>query len=245
MISDKIQVIAFDADDTLWRNEDIFVDTQDAFVELLAAYHDESYIREHLAQVQIKNLQHFGYGIKGFTLSMIETSIELTEGRITGHEIHRIIELAKQMLAYPIHLLPGIESTLRTLSAHYKLMVITKGDLLDQESKLARSGIADWFELVEIVSEKSPVSYQQILDKHGIATEQFLMIGNSLKSDILPVLNLGAQAIHIPYHTTWEHECVDSKTLEQYPQLITLDNAKQVLSRLTLGKKEADTYEMA
>ena len=238
MLTNQIKVIAFDADDTLWKNEDIFVHTQDEFVNLLLPYHEDAYIREHLAGVQINNLKHFGYGIKGFTLSMIETAIELTEGRITGTEIHRIIELAKQMLAYPITLLGNIESVLKTLSKHYKLMVITKGDLLDQEGKIARSGIAELFDYVEIVSDKTPVAYEQILQRYEISTQSFLMVGNSLKSDILPVLELGAQAVHIPYHMTWDHECVDEQTLQEYPDLVTIEDIEQLLGLLSTTNKE-------
>ncbi|PYF84840.1 MULTISPECIES: HAD family hydrolase [Marinomonas] len=230
----QIQTIAFDADDTLWRNEDIFINAQSDFISLLLPYHDEAYVRSHLAAVQIKNLEHFGYGIKGFTLSMIETAIELTEGRITGTEIHQIIELAKRMLASPVELLPGIKKVLSELKGQFNLFVITKGDLLDQESKLARSGIADYFDAIEIVSDKNSEAYEQILKRHQISADNFLMIGNSLKSDILPVLDLGARAIHVPYHSTWEHEEVSDETLLQYPQLISLTNISQLMSWLGL-----------
>jgi putative hydrolase of the HAD superfamily len=228
----KIHTIAFDADDTLWRNEDIFIHAQDEFINLLLPYHDEQFVRSHLGEVQIKNLQHFGYGIKGFTLSMIETAIELTEGRITGNEIHEIIQLAKCMLASPVELLPGVAKVLSRLKDQYCLFVITKGDLLDQESKLARSGIADYFDAIEIVSDKTSDSYRQILQRHKLSAEHFLMVGNSLKSDILPVLDIGAQALHIPYHSTWEHEQVTAHTLLSYPQLGTLSNIAQLLDWL-------------
>lgn len=230
--SSQIKTIAFDADDTLWRNEDIFIYAQDEFINLLLAYHDESYIRSHLGEVQIKNLEHFGYGIKGFTLSMIETAIELTEGRITGNEIHEIIQLAKCMLASPVELLPDIKSVLEQLKGQYRLLVITKGDLLDQESKLARSGIADYFDAIEIVSDKTSAAYQQILQRHKIPVEQFLMIGNSLKSDILPVLDLGAKALHVPYHSTWDHELVNDEILIGYQNLHTLGDIGQLLDWL-------------
>jgi putative hydrolase of the HAD superfamily len=228
----NIRTIAFDADDTLWRNEDIFIHAQDEFMRLLLPYHDEAYIRAHLAEVQIKNLTHFGYGIKGFTLSMIETAIELTEGRISGKEIHEIIELAKRMLASPVELLDNIQDVLSKLKGHYQLLVITKGDLLDQESKLARSGIADYFDVIEVVSDKTSDAYAQILQRHKISTDQFLMVGNSLKSDILPVLDLGAQALHIPYHSTWDHEQVNDEVLLQYPQLTTLKGVSELINWL-------------
>lgn len=230
----QIHTIAFDADDTLWRNEDIFINAQSDFISLLLPYHDEAYIRSHLAAVQIKNLEHFGYGIKGFTLSMIETAIELTEGRIIGTEIHQIVELAKRMIASPVELLPNIEEVLSGLRGQFQLLVITKGDLLDQESKLARSGIADYFDAIEIVSDKKPETYLQILNRHRISAEHFLMVGNSLKSDILPVLDLGSRAIHVPYHSTWEHEEVPEETLLHYPQLISLADISQLMTWLDL-----------
>ena len=236
--SSQIQAIAFDADDTLWRNEDIFIHAQDEFINLLLPYHDENYIRSHLGEVQINNLEHFGYGIKGFTLSMIETAIELTEGRISGNEIHEIIQLAKCMLASPVELLPNIEHVLSQLKGQFRLLVITKGDLLDQESKLARSGIADYFDAIEIVSDKTSDAYQQILLRHKLSTEHFLMVGNSLKSDILPVLDLGAQALHVPYHSTWDHEKVTDDTLLRYPQLGTLSDIAQLLDWLNLSSLE-------
>ncbi|AEF54777.1 HAD family hydrolase [Marinomonas posidonica] len=232
------KTIAFDADDTLWRNEEIFMNAQDEFIRLLSPYHSETYIRDHLGEVQIRNLEHFGYGIKGFTLSMIETAIELTEGRILGSEVHQIIDLAKCMVAMPVEILPNIEVVLKTLQSECQLMVITKGDLLDQESKFARSGIVDYFDVIEVVSEKTPATYEQILNKHHIRTEDFLMIGNSLKSDILPVLDLGAKAIHIPYHSTWAHELVDDTVLAEYDDLVQLSDVMQVLEYLHCKKAQ-------
>lgn len=223
-----IKTIAFDADDTLWRNEDIFIHAQDTFIELLLPYQDEAYIRAHLNETQINNLEHFGYGIKGFTLSMIETAIELTQGRISGEEIHQIIQLAKCMLASPVELLDHVEQILKQLHGRYKLLVITKGDLLDQESKLARSGLADYFDVVEIVSNKTPEVYSQILQRHGWQANEFLMVGNSLKSDVLPVMDIGAKALHISYHSTWEHEQVSEGVLQSYPLLTRLKDISQL-----------------
>lgn len=236
--SSQIHTIAFDADDTLWRNEDIFIHAQDEFINLLLPYHDETYVRSHLGGVQVKNLEHFGYGIKGFTLSMIETAIELTEGRISGNEIHEIIQLAKCMLASPVELLPNVERVLAQLKGKYRLLVITKGDLLDQESKLARSGVADFFDAIEIVSDKTSDAYLQILQRHKLSTDRFLMVGNSLKSDILPVLDLGAQALHVPYHSTWDHEKVTDQTLLRYPQLTALNDISELLDWLNLSSLE-------
>lgn len=230
------KIIAFDADDTLWRNEEIFMNAQDEFIRLLSPYHSEAYIREHLGEVQVRNLGHFGYGIKGFTLSMIETAIELTEGRILGREIQQIIDLAKCMVAMPVEVLPNIEATLKALQSEYRLMVITKGDLLDQESKFARSGLADYFDVIEVVSDKIPATYEQILDKHNIQKEDFLMVGNSLKSDVLPVLDIGATAIHIPYHSTWAHEQVEDNVLASYDNLMQFTDVTLVLEYLNAEK---------
>lgn len=239
-----LTTIAFDADDTLWRNEDIFIHAQDEFIRLLSPYHDDNYIRSHLNEVQIKNLEHFGYGIKGFTLSMIETAIELTQGRVTGNEIHEIIQLAKCMLASPVDLLPNVSQVLEDLQGKYRLMVITKGDLLDQESKLARSGIADVFDAIEVVSDKTSDVYQQILQRHKIAAEEFLMVGNSLKSDILPVLDVGGQALHIPYHSTWDHELVTESTLLRYPQLGALRDISQLIDWLSAVSSNTEKAEL-
>jgi putative hydrolase of the HAD superfamily len=227
--STNIKTIAFDADDTLWRNEEIFIHAQDEFIKLLTPYHKEDYIRSHLGAVQIENLENFGYGIKGFTLSMIETAITLTEGRVTGSEIHEIIQLAKCMLSSPVELLPNVESVLSHLKGKFQLFVITKGDLLDQESKLARSGLADYFDAIEIVSDKNANAYEQILQRHNVSADHFLMVGNSMKSDILPILDIGAQALHVPYHSTWAHEEVESEVLVNYPQLESLTDISEIM----------------
>ncbi|MBD5772052.1 HAD family hydrolase [Marinomonas colpomeniae] len=227
-----IKTIAFDADDTLWRNEEIFIHAQDQFINLLLPYHDEAYIRAHLNDVQVGNLENFGYGIKGFTLSMIETAITLTEGRVTGSEIHEIIQLSKCMLSSPVELLPNVEKVLSGLKGQFQLFVITKGDLLDQESKLARSGIADYFDAIEIVSDKNANTYEQIIQRHKLSAKNFLMVGNSMKSDILPVLDVGAHALHVPYHSTWAHEEVADDVLLNYPQLESLADISEVIAWL-------------
>lgn len=202
-------VIAFDADDTLWHNERFYLDAQNRFTQLLSHYHKPEWINERLYQTEIRNLQHFGYGIKAFALSMIETAVELTEGRISGQDIQTLIDLAKEMLSIDIQLLNYVENTIPQLANKYKLMVITKGDLLDQETKVARSGLEQYFQHVEIVSQKTRESYERILKRYLIAPERFLMVGNSLRSDILPILELGGQAVYIPYETTWLHEVAD------------------------------------
>lgn len=204
-------VIAFDADDTLWHNEGYFRETEKAFRALLASYHDESWIQDRLFETETRNLAHYGYGVKSFVLSMIETAIQLTEGRITAFEIEKILAMGREMLDHPVSLLPHVKECLEALSGKAPLWVITKGDLLDQESKLARSGLGDGFELMEVMSEKTPEGYRRLLELHGVPPASFLMVGNSVKSDILPVLALGGRAVHIPYEETWEHEKVDGE----------------------------------
>lgn len=203
-----ITVIAFDADDTLWHNESLYNMTQSRFAELLAPYHPPEEVEQRLYETEMRNLNFYGYGVKSFTLSMIETAIELSEGRVCGKEIQEIINFARWMLNKPIELLDGVEQTVIDLSKKYTLMIITKGDLFDQESKVARSGLADYFTYVEIVSEKTPEAYRILMEKHNIAPERFLMAGNSVPSDVLPIVEIGGQAVHIPYHITWQHETV-------------------------------------
>jgi putative hydrolase of the HAD superfamily len=222
-----IEIIAFDADDTLWHNESLFTITQDKYKKLLSKYHSEEWIDQRLFDTETENIQHFGYGVKGFTLSMIETAIELSEGRVTGAEIGQIIRFAKEMLKSPTELLEGVEETIEKLSKTHELMIITKGDLFDQESKIARSGLAEYFSKVEIVKEKDDECYRKILAKYAIDKDKFVMVGNALKSDILPVLRIGAAAVHIPYHTTWAREVVGDDELKDY-NFLRLDGMKDL-----------------
>lgn len=203
-------VIAFDADDTLWHNESVFQATEARFAQLLSPYHPEPWVRERLFATEMKNLRHFGYGVKGFTLSMIETAIELTEGKIGGSEIQEILKFGHAMLHAPVELLEGVRDTIQVLSRTHRLMLLTKGDLFDQESKLARSSLGDYFSSVEIVSEKNAGTYKRVIARAAVEPTRFLMVGNSLRSDILPALDAGAMAIHIPYYTTWAHEHVEN-----------------------------------
>lgn len=208
-----IETIAFDADDTLWHNERIFLSAKEKYTEILSVYHDENWIVEHLDAAEMRNIKHFGYGVKGFTLSMVETAVELTEGRVTGNEIREIISLARVMLASPIEILEGARQTIETLSRDYRLLLITKGDLFDQETKLARSGLGDYFDDVEIVSQKNAAVYQKILNRYKVDPKNFLMVGNSMRSDILPVAKIGSSALHIPYETEWFHDRVPDDEL--------------------------------
>lgn len=219
--------LAFDADDTLWHSERLYVEVQNRFTQLLSNYHDPDWIHERLYRTETRNLQHFGYGIKAFALSLIETAIELTEGRISSTEIGEIVGWARSMLTSEVELLPGVDRIIPELSAQYPLMLITKGDLLDQETKIARSGLGNYFQHIEIVSRKTPESYGELLKRYSIAPGRFLMVGNSLPSDILPVIQLGGHAVHIPYEVTWMHETADPPPPGQagyYP----LDNIGQL-----------------
>lgn len=192
--------IAFDADDTLWGHEHVFVDAKKRCLDLLVPYLKPGMdLEEELYRFEKKNLQIFGYGVKGFVLSMIETAIELSDGRVSGTELQRIIDLGKEMLAHPINLLPYVAQALQKLKDRYTLIVITKGDLFDQENKIARSGLAHHFSAVEIVSEKNVETYRAVFIRNGIDPAKLLMIGNSLRSDVLPVVAAGGRAVHLPY----------------------------------------------
>lgn len=206
---DQINIIAFDADDTLWVNEPIYQKTEQQCKEILEHYVDPPELSEKLYETEMKNLKLFGYGAKSFVLSLIETAIELSDGEVSGAEIRQIIDLGKDMLEHPVQLLDGVEETVDQLKEEYTLMILTKGDLLDQESKIARSGLEPYFEYFEIVSDKNADTYADILAHYSIDPAEFLMVGNSLKSDVLPVREIGGHAIHIPYHTTWDHEKID------------------------------------
>lgn len=210
MISDPAGwVVGFDADDTLWHNENIFEHTHQRYRALLARFHDAATVERTLFATEMRNLELYGYGVKGFTLSAIETAIALTDGRISAEEIQQLIALGKDMLAHPVELLDGVEETLAALGGRHQLLLITKGDLRDQERKLAKSRLVSRFRQVEIVSEKNEATYRGIFRRHGVAPERFIMVGNSLKSDILPVLALGGVGVHVPYHLTWAAERVD------------------------------------
>ncbi len=209
-MADRDYVIGFDADDTLWHNETIFENVHIRFRKLLADYHDAETVDRTQFATEMRNLELYGYGVKGFTLSAIETAIQLTEGKISAREIRELIELGRSMLEHPVELLDGVEETLAALAPAYRLIVITKGDLRDQARKLRKSGLADRFRHVEIVAEKDVHTYEAIFRRHAIAPENFLMVGNSLKSDMLPVLELGGSGAHVPYPLTWAHEHVEN-----------------------------------
>jgi putative hydrolase of the HAD superfamily len=201
-MSTTIEVVGLDGDDTLWHSESIFHLTQARIAELLAPHVDEATLHDRLLETEARNLALFGYGVKAFTLSTIETAIEITEGRVTAAEIQAVLDLGKALLAHPVELLAGVADAIEQL-ADRRLVLVTKGDLFHQESKVAGSGLGDHFELIEIVAEKDPETYLRVLDRLGIVPEQFLMVGNSLRSDVEPVVQLGGFAAHVPYTHQW------------------------------------------
>jgi putative hydrolase of the HAD superfamily len=202
--------IGFDADDTLWHNESIFEKVHGRYFKLLARYHDSAAVEKALFATEGRNLELYGYGIKGYMLSAIETAIDLTEGKIGTAEVREILALGREMMNHPVEILDGALEALDQLAPSHPLMLITKGDLRDQERKLAKSGLADRFRVIEIVSEKDAGTYERILRRHGIDPANFLMVGNSVKSDILPVLALGGSGVLVPYRITWAHEVAEA-----------------------------------
>ncbi len=211
----NIEVIAFDADDTLWVNEPYFQDIEKQFCELLEDYLSQHHVSQELFKTEMKNLAQYGFGVKSFTLSMIETAINVSDRTIGMEAIEKIIGFGKNLLEQPIELLDGVKDVLDDLAGKYKLVVATKGDLLDQQRKLERSKLGAYFHHIEIMSDKKESDYQKLLKHLEVTPEKFLMIGNSLKSDILPVLNIGGYAIHVPYHTTWAHENVSHDIINE------------------------------
>lgn len=230
MNKNNIEVIAFDADDTLWVNETYFREAENNFASLLSAYETKNKIKQELIKKEINNLPLYGYGIKGFVLSMMECALELSNNRLNGKTINEILQTGKKMLEKPVIVLNDVELVLNNLNKKYKLIVATKGDLLDQEKKLEKSGLLKYFHHIEVMSEKKENDYIKLLKHIDIQPENFLMIGNSLKSDILPILKIGGTAIHIPFHITWEYEQINSNNLSE--NYITLDTIKDLLELL-------------
>ena len=205
-----LTTIGFDADDTLWQNEAFFRLTQDRFTALLADHAEPHHLHDRLLAAERRNLGHYGYGVKGFTLSMIETAIEVTEARVPASVIAELIAAGREMLEHPIDLLPHARATVTDLAAHYRVLLITKGDLLDQERKLAQSGLGDLFHGVEIVSHKIAAAYAAIFARHGTGADQAMMVGNSLKSDVIPALEAGSWGVHVPHGLTWALEFAEA-----------------------------------
>jgi len=223
----NIQTIAFDADDTLWINESHFQDIEADYCRLLSNYLPLEELSRELFKTEMQNIAIYGYGIKSFTLSMIETALRISGNKVDGSIINTIIDYGKYLLNLPIELLPGVEYVLNVLQNNYRLVVATKGDLLDQERKLNRSGLQDYFHHVEVMSEKQADDYQKLINQLDCSPDHFLMIGNSVKSDILPVLEIGGYAAYIPFHVTWAHETIKEEI--QHPRFIKLDEITDIL----------------
>ncbi|MDD9728184.1 HAD family hydrolase [Roseovarius sp. SK2] len=209
-MSQILTTIAFDADATLWHNERFFKLTQDRFADLLRDYVDGHHLAEHLLAAEKRNLGHYGFGIKGFTLSMIETAIDVTDGRVPASVISELIAAGREMLEHPIELLPHARDAVEAVAGTHRVLLVTKGDLLDQERKLAQSGLGDLFDAVEIVSDKTPQVYTRIFDRHGDGAAHALMAGNSLRSDVNPVIAAGGWGVHVPHDLTWGYEVDDA-----------------------------------
>jgi len=227
----NIKVIGFDADDTLWVNETYFRDAELEFAKLLSQFETPNKTDQELFKMEMKNLPLYGYGVKGFVLSMVEMALELSNNSVSNKTINAILDIGKDMINKPVELLDGVEEVLKSLSKKYKLIVATKGDLLDQERKLEKSGLLDYFHHIEVLSEKASSNYSKLLKHLEIKPSEFLMIGNSLKSDILPLIQIGAKAVHVPFHTTWQHEKV-SHNQAKNADYITLGSLKELLNYL-------------
>ena len=229
-----IELVALDADDTLWHNEPLYTSTREQFRSLLARYEPAGVLDDQLYEIELRNLEHFGYGVKGFVLSMIETAIELTEGRLESADVRTIIEWGRQMLRSPVELLDGVQDAVEALAEAYPLILLTKGDLLHQESKLARSGLGHLFKGIEIVSEKDAHVYRGVMQRYAVTGERFVMVGNSLRSDVLPVLQAGGHAVFVPYEISWIHERVSAEALAdmQYHQISHIRELAELLLML-------------
>ncbi len=230
----NLKVIAFDADDTLFINEPYFQEVEQNFCALMQDYLSHQGLSQELFKTEINNLDLYGYGIKGYILSMIEAAMKISNNTISLEIIEKIIIYGKELLQKPIELLDGVEDTLKALSGKYKLIVATKGDLKDQQSKLHRSGLGHYFHHIEVMADKQELNYEKLLKRLEIEPNEFFMIGNSLKSDVLPVLAIGAYAVHIPFHTTWEHERINHKV--EHPNFTTFDKITDVLPLLLESK---------
>ena len=226
----NLKVIAFDADDTLFVNEPYFQETEQKFCALMSDYLSEQGLSKELFKTEVDNLHLYGYGIKGYTLSMIEAAMKISNNTLSVEAIEKIIVFGKELLQRPIELLDGVEETLKSLHGNYKLVVATKGDLKDQRRKLHDSGLGAYFHHIEVMSDKQEKDYSDLLNRLEIKPKEFFMIGNSLKSDVLPVLGIGGYAAHVPYHTTWEHEKINHKV--EHPNFRTLEKISDVLEIL-------------
>lgn len=235
--SSKIKIIAFDADDTLWVNEPYYRDTERAYIQLLKNYQSDDYISKVLLETETANIKMYGYGVKGFVLSMIETALKISDHQVDKKIIEDILNLGKALIYPPMVLLDGVKETLQELNKKgLKLVLATKGDLLDQERKLKHSSLSNCFHHIEIMSDKKEADYNKLLERLGILANEFLMVGNSVKSDILPILSIGAYAIHIPYHTTWAHELV-ANTNQKHAHFFEIKSIRELLPVIHQNKQ--------
>ena len=232
-MSGALSTIGFDADDTLWHNERFFALTQTHFATLLAAYTDRASLMERLEAAERRNLPHYGFGIKGFTLSMIETAIEVTDGQVPAHVISDLLDAGRDMLSHPVEILPHVVEVLDTLRADHKLLVITKGDLLDQERKLAQSGLRDHFDRIEIVSDKKTAVYHRIFAEHGTGADQGMMVGNSMASDVAPMIAAGGVGVHVPHELTWALETAPAPDSARFHAIADLGALPELIARMT------------
>ncbi|MEW9571482.1 HAD family hydrolase [Rhodanobacter sp. Si-c] len=229
-----LKMVGFDGDDTLWRSEDYYRDANAEFAAIVGAYADlaDSAVHERMLATERQNLKLFGYGAKGMTLSMVETAIALSAGCISAQDIHRLVAVGKRVLQHPVELLPGIREAVAAVAERHAVVLITKGDLFHQEKKVAESGLAGLFRRIEIVSEKDAATYRRLLDEFDIAASEFAMVGNSLRSDIEPVLRLGGWGVHMPYHVTWAHELENGLDAGDAPRMRTVANAAEIPAAL-------------
>ncbi|MGH8026300.1 MAG: HAD family hydrolase [Pseudoxanthomonas sp.] len=238
-MAQAIKWVGFDGDDTLWKSEDYYRAAELAFEEIIGQYIDltDARSQQHLLEVERRNLRIFGYGAKGMTLSMIESAVQLTGERISARDIHRVVEIGRSTLQHPVELIDGISEAVETIAASHEIVLITKGDLFHQESKIEQSGLADLFHRIEVVSEKDAKTYARVLRELDVPAAGFAMIGNSLRSDIEPVIALGGWGIHMPYHITWAHEA-EHAIAEGEPRMLQVEAARDLpaaLSRLSVA----------
>lgn len=232
----RLTTIGFDADDTLWQNETFFRLTEARFAELLAHAAPQDHLMQRLLEAERRNIGHYGFGIKGFMLSMIETALEVTDHRVPGEVIAEILAAGREMLRHPVELLPGAQATVERLSQDYRVILVTKGDLLDQERKLAQSGLGDLFDGVEIVSDKTAAAYERIFARHGTGAAQGLMVGNSLKSDVLPMLAAGGFGVFVPHGLTWALEAAEMpQGHPRFAEIESLSDLPDLIAGLTLA----------
>ena len=234
LVMSGLSTIGFDADDTLWQNEQFFRLTEQRFTEMLAAHAEPENISARLLAAEKRNLQHYGFGIKGFTLSMIETALEITDGRVPASVIQDIVMAGREMLSHPVETLPQVRETLALLAGHYRLVLITKGDLFDQERKLAQSGLGELFDAVEIVSDKRADTYHRIFHRHGHGPDRSMMVGNSLKSDVVPAIEAGSWGVYVPHALTWALEHAEAPThAARFRQIAHLGELQELVASLS------------